>query len=78
MLLLFLNENDVVFLAGCSNLGNDNNRPCSEFKNILIEENEECLDISKMRKKQISKEFFICKWRHNSLQCLKMLDMNDQ
>ena len=43
---MFSIENDDDLLTECGFLKNDNNLPCLEFKNILMEENEKYLDFN--------------------------------
>ena len=41
VLLMFMIKNDIDFLTECGFLEKDINRLCLEFKNILLEQNEE-------------------------------------
>ena len=56
VLLKFYIKNDVDFLHECGYLGNDSTRFCSEFKNMIIQQNEVNLDYNKTRKKQLPRK----------------------
>ena len=53
VLILFLIKNDKDILKECWLLKSDINRICLEFKNILIEQNEEYLDYIKNEEESI-------------------------
>ena len=52
-LLMFSIENDCHLLQECGFLKNDINRLCKEFKNILIQQNEEYSNYIKKAEKSI-------------------------
>ena len=53
VLLMFLIKNDADFVRECGFLKNDNNRLCLDFKNILLEQNEDYLDYNKNEEEAI-------------------------
>ena len=57
VLLLFLIKKDVNFLYECGYLKGDNNFLYKEFKNILLELNEDCLDHIKYQEESILEKF---------------------
>ena len=57
VLLMFLIKNDVNFLYECGFLKGDINFLCKEFKNILLEMNEEYLDHIKNQEESIFENF---------------------
>ena len=57
VLLMFLIKNDNDLLTECGFLKGDINRLCREFKNILIEQNEEHLDYIKNEEESIVGKF---------------------
>ena len=57
LLLVFLIENDVDLLNEYGYLKNDTNRLNLEFKNVLIEQNEEFLDYIKNEEESIGEKF---------------------
>ena len=57
VLLIFLIKNDVNLLHECGFLKGDNNFLYKEFKNILLELNEEHLDHVKNQEESISEKF---------------------
>ena len=59
VLLLFLIKNETNLLTECGFLKDDINRLCSEFKNILIEQNEEYLEYIENEKEFLIDKFFI-------------------
>ena len=57
VLLMFLIKNDVNFLYECGFLKGDINFLCQEFKNILLEMNEDYLDHIKNQEESILEKF---------------------
>ena len=57
VLLMFLIKNDNDLLKECGFSKDDINRLCKEFKNILIEQNEEYIAIIKDQKQSIIEKF---------------------
>ena len=53
VLLMFLLKNDIELLTESGLLKSDINRLCKEFKNILIDQNEELLNFIKNQKKSV-------------------------
>ena len=53
ILIMFLIKNDVNFLYECGFLKGDNNLLYKEFKSILLELNEDCLDHIKNQEESI-------------------------
>ena len=47
VIIRFLIKNDVDILSECADIKGDINRLCLEFKNVLLEQNEEYLDYIK-------------------------------
>ena len=70
VLLIFLIIKDTDLLKECGFLRDDINRLNKEFKNILIEQNEEYLDHTKnqedvvIKKKLLSNDFLINEWNN--------------
>ena len=64
VLLFFLNRNDKDLLEECGFLKNDSNRLSKEYKNILMEQDEQNLDHIKTKKKVLLKRFQISKWNN--------------
>ena len=58
VLLMFLIENDVIFLCHCGYLKGDINFLYKDFKTILLELNEEYLDLIKNQEESILEKFF--------------------
>ena len=57
VLLMFLNKNDVNFLYECGFLKGEIKFPYKEFKNILLELNEDYLDHIKNQEEKILEKF---------------------
>ena len=77
--VLFINliQNDKNLLKEIGFSKNDINQLNLEFKDVLIEQNEDFLSYIKNQEESIIEEFWISKWKLLSILYLKMLDMNE-